>query len=81
MDDDTSSSDPLFLEGRVALLSSLCALLMHKTYDKASLDGVIEEAIAMIESDNNRPGNFHRGASYQFHEMRRVLGILQDKGA
>ena len=80
MDDDTSSSDPLFLEGRVALLSSLCALLMHKSSDKASLDGVIEEAIAMIESDK-RPRNFHRGVSYQFHEMRRVLGILQDNGA
>ena len=80
MDDDTSSSDPLFLEGRVALLSSLCALLMHKSYDKTSLDGVIERAIAMIESDK-RPGSFHRGVSSQHHEMRRVLGILQDKGA
>ena len=26
MSDDISSSDPLFLEGRVALLSSLCAM-------------------------------------------------------
>ena len=80
MGDDTSSSDPLFLEGRVALLSSLCALLMHKSYDKASLDGVIEDAVAMIGS-NKRPGGFHRGVSSQFHEMRRVLDILQDKGA
>ena len=80
MSDDTTSSDPLFLDGRVALLSSLCALLMHKSYDKTSLDGVIEDAVAMIGSDKH-PGNFHRGVSSQFHEMRRVLGILQDKGA
>ena len=80
MDDDTSSSDPLFLEGRVALLNSLCALLMHKSNDKGNLEVVIEEAIDMIKLDN-RPGNFHRGVNYQFHEMRRVLGILQDKGA
>ena len=71
MSDDTSSSDPLFLEGRVALLSSLCALLIHKSYDKASLDGVIEDAVDTIGSDK-RPGNFHRGVSSQFHEMLRI---------
>ena len=80
MGDDTSSSDPLFLEGRVALLSSLCALLMHKSYNKASLDRVIVEAIDMIGADK-RPGNFHQGVRSQHLEIRRVLGILQDNGA
>ena len=80
MSDDVSTSDPLFLAGRIALLSSLCAMLMHKSYGKDSFDKVIEEAITMIESDK-RPGRFHRGVSFQFHEMRRVLDIPQDKGA
>ena len=49
MSDDVSTSDPLFLAGRIALLSSLCAMLMHKSYGKDSFDKVIEEAITMIE--------------------------------
>ena len=57
MSDDVSTSDPLFLAGRMALLSSLCAMLMHKSYGKDSFDKVIEEAITMIESDK-RPGGF-----------------------
>ena len=82
MSDDVSTSDPLFLAGRIALLSSLCAMLMHKSYGKDSrlLDKVIDEALEVSELEN-RPGRFHRGVSFQFHEMRRVLDIPQDKGA
>ena len=77
MSDDVSTSDSLFLEGRIAFLSSICALLMHKSYGKDSrlLDKVIDEALEVSELEN-RPGRFHGGFSFQHLEMRRVLGIL-----
>ena len=73
MYDDLSrqaASDPLSATaGRMALLSSLCAMLMHKSYGKDSFDTVIEEAITMIESDKLGPGRFHSPGAFQFHEM------------
>ena len=63
MSDDVSTSDPLFLAGRITLLSSLCAMLMHKSYGKDSFDNVIEEAITMIESDK-RSGDIPSGGFF-----------------